>query len=101
MHRHRATLSGPGTFFAGPCWVDYIICMSGFDLRQAQPLLPAIPIVGRATEFLSNWRRSFSWSGLLGERNDHEHFGLLPSKTAHLMRCLAGKIEAVPFFHHD
>ena len=26
----------PGTFFAGQCWADYIIIMSGIDLRQAQ-----------------------------------------------------------------
>jgi hypothetical protein len=32
----RTALSGPGTFFAGQCWADYTISMSGFDLRQAQ-----------------------------------------------------------------
>jgi hypothetical protein len=31
-----APLSGPGTFFAGQCWADYTISMSGFELRQAQ-----------------------------------------------------------------
>jgi hypothetical protein len=31
-------IGGPGTFFAGQCWADYIISMSGFDLRQAQGL---------------------------------------------------------------
>jgi hypothetical protein len=28
-----------GTFFAGRSWADYIIGMSGFDLRQAQVCL--------------------------------------------------------------
>jgi hypothetical protein len=37
MRRYRAALSGPGTFFAGQCWADWIINMSGFDLRLAQP----------------------------------------------------------------
>jgi hypothetical protein len=32
-------IGGPDTFFAGQCWADYIISMSGFDLRQAQPPL--------------------------------------------------------------
>jgi hypothetical protein len=36
MHRYRAPLSEPGTLFAGQCWADCIISMSGFDLRQAQ-----------------------------------------------------------------
>jgi hypothetical protein len=58
MHRHRAALSGPGTFFAGQCWADYIISMAGFDLRQGQPLIA----VRRRQPMLPGMKqRAFGW----------------------------------------
>ena len=39
MHRHRAPLSGPAPFFAGRCWADCIIGISGFDLRLCPDLI--------------------------------------------------------------
>ena len=35
---------------------------------------------------------------LVCHRDDHKDFSLLPSEAVHLMRCLAGKIQAIAFF---
>jgi hypothetical protein len=36
---YRAQSNEPGTFFTGQCWADYIITMSGIDLRQAHQVI--------------------------------------------------------------
>src|SRR6266550_8193928 len=38
MHRSRAPSIAPGTFFVAQPWADCITNITGFNLRQAQPL---------------------------------------------------------------
>jgi hypothetical protein len=66
MHRSRAPSIAPGTFFVAQPSADCITNMPGFNLRQAQPLVPSRRRRQRRPRRPGyNFRRLIRWLWLL------------------------------------